>query len=62
MQSTLKDVRMNRAGEHLKAYALFSLYGKEITLQLEGTLHTQDGAIRLTPTAGKIGTLLITTR
>lgn len=59
VQSALKDVRMNLAGEHLKAYALFSLYGKEITLQLEGTLHTQDGAIRLAPTAGKIGTLPI---
>ncbi len=59
VHSALKDVRMNLAGEQLKAYVLFSLYGKEITLQLEGTLQTQDGAIRLMPTAGRIGTLPI---
>ena len=59
IQSALKDVRINLMGNQLRAYALFALYGKEISLQLDGTLTTQGGYIRLQPTAGKIGSLTI---
>jgi len=59
VQSALKDVRMNLTGSQLKAYALFALYGKEISLQLDGTIETRDGFIRLKPTAGKLGSLPI---
>lgn len=59
VQSALKDVRMNLMGNQLRAYALFVLYGKEISLQLEGTITTQEGYIRLQPTAGKLGSLPI---
>lgn len=44
VQSALKDVRMNLLGNQLLAYALFALYGKEISLQLDSTIETQ-GAI-----------------
>lgn len=59
VQSALKDVRMNMSGNQLRAYALFVLYGKEVSLQLDGTLETEDGYIRLRPTAGQIGSLPI---
>ncbi|MBI3357246.1 MAG: hypothetical protein HY038_10840 [Nitrospirae bacterium] len=59
VQSALKDVRMNLMGHQLRAYALFVLYGKEISLQLDGTIETQEGYIRLKPTAGKLGSLPI---
>ncbi|MDP3092861.1 MAG: hypothetical protein Q8N04_19475 [Nitrospira sp.] len=59
VQSALKDVRMNLAGNQLKAYALFHIYRKDISLQLDGTLETRDGYVRLTPTAGKLGALPI---
>lgn len=59
VQSALKDVRMNLMGNQLRAYALFVLYGKEISLQLDGTIETQGGYIRLKPTAGKLGSLPI---
>ena len=59
VQSALKDVRMNLVGNQLKAYALFHIYGKDISLQLDGTLETRDGYVRLTPTAGKLGALPI---
>lgn len=59
MQSALKDVRMSLLGNQLRAYALFVLYGKEISLQLDGTIETRDGFIRLKPTAGKLGSLPI---
>ena len=59
VQSALKDVRMNLMGDQLRAYALFALYGKEISLQLDGTITTEGGYIRLQPTAGKLGSLPI---
>ena len=59
VQSALKDVRMNLMGNQLRAYALFALYGKEISLQLDGTIETQGGYILLKPTAGKLGSLPI---
>jgi len=59
IHSALKDVRINLMGNQLRAYALFALYGKEISLQLNGILTTQEGYIRLQPTAGKIGSLPI---
>ena len=59
VQSVLKDVRMTLMGNQLRAYALFDLYGKEISLQLDGTIETQGGYIRLIPTAGKLGSLPI---
>lgn len=59
IRSALKDVRMNLLGNQLRAYAVFILYGKEISLQLDGTITTEEGYIRLQPTAGKIGSLPI---
>lgn len=59
VQSSLKDIRMNLVGNELRAYALFVMYGKEISLQLNGTLVTHDGYISLKPTAGRIGSLPI---
>ena len=59
VQSALKDVRMNLMGNQLRAYTLFALYGKEISLQLDGTIEAQGGYIRLKPTAGKLGSLPI---
>ncbi len=59
VQSALKDVRVNLMGNQLRAYAIFVLYGKEISLQLDGTIETHDGFIRLKPTAGRLGSLPI---
>lgn len=59
IQSALKDIRINLMGNQLRAYALFALYGKEISLQLDGTITTAGGYIRLQPTAGKLGSLPI---
>jgi hypothetical protein len=59
VQSALKDVRIRLIGNQLRAYVLFALYGKEISLQLDGMIETRDGFIRLKPTAGKLGSLPI---
>jgi hypothetical protein len=59
VRSALKDIRMTLAGNQLHAYVLFLMYGKEVSLQLDGVLETRDGYIQLKPTAGKIGSLPI---
>src|SRR5574341_90904 len=59
VQSALKDVRINMRDNQLRAYALFTLYGKDISLQLDGTLETADGILQLRPVAGKLGSIPI---
>jgi len=56
-RSALKDVRLNLIDSQVRAYMLFVLYGKEVSLRLDGTLETRDGFIRLNPTAGQVGSL-----
>jgi len=59
VQSSLRDVKINLIGEDLRAYVLFNLYGKDLTLQLEGRLAVTDGRLRLRPTRGILGSLPI---
>ena len=57
VQSTVRDVRIELTGDSLRAFVAFDLYGKDLSLELEGRLETRDGYLRLTPTAGKLGSL-----
>jgi hypothetical protein len=59
VRSAMKDIRMHLMENQLQAYARFVMYAKEVSLQLDGLLETQDGYIRLRPTSGKIGSLPI---
>jgi hypothetical protein len=59
VQSALKDVRVNMIDHQLRAYALFTIYGRDISLQLDGTLESADGVLRLKPVTGKLGSLPI---
>lgn len=59
VHSALKDVRINMIDHQLLAYALFTIYGRDISLQLDGTLETTDGILRLKPLTGKLGSLPI---
>jgi uncharacterized Zn finger protein (UPF0148 family) len=59
VQSSLRDVKINLIGEELRAYVLFNLYGKDLTLQLEGRLVVTEGRLRLRPTRGMLGSLPI---
>lgn len=59
VRSAMKDITIHLTGNQLQAYTRFVMYGKEVSLQLDGTLETQRGYIRLKPSAGKIGSLPI---
>ena len=53
VRSAMKDIRMHLMGSQLQAYVRFVMYGKEVSLQLDGALETHGGCIRLRPTSGK---------
>lgn len=59
VQSSMKDLKLHLVGDQIQAYTVFSLYGKDMSLQLTGKLHVKDGRIRLDATEGKLGTLPI---
>ena len=59
VRSNLRDLKVNLVGDRVRAYALFTLYGKDISLQLEGRLFVADGRLRLEPTSGKLGLMPI---
>jgi hypothetical protein len=57
VQSNVKDLKILLMGDSLLAYVVFNLYGKDLSLTLEGRLRVEDGFIRLSPTAAKLGSL-----
>jgi hypothetical protein len=57
--SKIRDVTMHMAGDRLTAYVVFDLYGKDVSLTLEGRLSVRDGYLRLDPTAMSLGSLPI---
>ncbi len=57
VQSNVRDLRLHLHDDNVTAYVLFDLYGKQISLTLEGKLEFHDGCLRIVPTAGKLGSL-----
>lgn len=57
VRSSLRDVKVNLMGDRVRAYALFALYGKDISLQFEGRLIVTDGRLRLEPARGMLGSM-----
>jgi hypothetical protein len=44
-------------GDLVKAYVTFDFHGKDLSLELDGHLGTQDGYVKFNPVAGKLGSL-----
>src|SRR6202008_640642 len=57
VQSSVKDVKIDMERDLVKAYVIFDFHGKDLSLELEGRLGTQDGYIKFEPVAGKLGSL-----
>lgn len=57
VQSRVLDVRTRLSGDQVAAYVLFDLFGKEISLEVQGRLGVRDGYLCLDPTAMWIGSL-----
>lgn len=57
VQSSVRDVKIELREDSLRAYVSFDLYGKELSLEMEGRLTLRDGCLLLEPTGGKLGSL-----
>jgi hypothetical protein len=58
-RSTVRDVKVQMADDRVKAYVVFDLHGKDMTLELEGRLAAQGGYLKFDPVSGHIGSLPI---
>jgi len=57
VQSAVKDVKVNMVGDQVQAYVVFDFHGKDMSLELDGRLHAEDGYLHFEPTSGKLGSL-----
>jgi hypothetical protein len=59
VRSSVHDVKVQMEGDRVKAYVVFDMHGKDITLELEGRLGSSNGYLRFEPVSGQIGSLPI---
>jgi len=54
---TVRELKVTFSGDRARIYSLFTLAGKDITLQMEGRLHVSEGYLHFEPTGGDLGQL-----
>jgi hypothetical protein len=59
MRSNVRDVKVQLIEDRVRAYVVFDVHGKDMTLQLEGRLGAQNGYLQFEPVSGQIGSLPI---
>jgi hypothetical protein len=59
MRSNVKDVKVQLVDDHVRAYVVFDVHGKDMTLQLVGKLAADNGFLHFEPVSGQIGSLPI---
>jgi len=59
MRSNVRDVKVQLLDDRVRAYVVFVVHGKEMTLQLEGRLGADNGFLKFEPVSGQIGALPI---
>ena len=59
MRSNVRDFKVQLMDDRVKAYVVFDVHGKDMTLQLEGRLGAQNGYLRFEPVSGQCGSLPI---
>jgi hypothetical protein len=57
VQSAVKDVKVDMDGDVVKAYVIFDFHGRDMSLELDGHLRSENGYLRFVPIAGKLGSL-----
>lgn len=57
VRSSVKDVRVDMVGDMIMAYVVFNIHGKDLSLELNGHLHAEDGYLKFEPVSGKLGSL-----
>src|SRR5437016_8321449 len=59
MRSNVRDFKVQLIDDRVKAYVVFDVHGKDMTLQLEGRLGAQSGYLHFEPLSGQVGSLPI---
>lgn len=59
VRSSVKDVKVQMEGDQVRAYVVFDVHGKDMTLQLVGRLGSADGFLKFEPLSGQLGSLPI---
>jgi uncharacterized protein YpmS len=57
--SSFRDMKLQLKQDRMRIYVLFNGYGKDMTVDFEGKLHTENGYVLFEPISGKIGALPI---
>jgi hypothetical protein len=57
VRSQVKDVKVELVDDRVRAYVVFDMHGKDVTLQLEGKLGAENGYLNFEPVSGSIGSL-----
>jgi hypothetical protein len=55
MRSNVKDVKVQLVDDHVRAYVVYDVHGKDVTLQLVGKLGADNGFLRFEPVSGPVG-------
>jgi hypothetical protein len=57
VQSSVKDVKVDMDGDLVKAYVVFDFHGKDMSLELDGHLGTENGYMKFEPVSGQLGSM-----
>jgi hypothetical protein len=57
VRSQVKDVKVELVDDRVRAYVVFDMHGKDVTLNLEGKLGAENGYLNFEPVSGSIGSL-----
>jgi hypothetical protein len=59
VRSSVRDVKVQMEGDQVRAYVVFDVHGKDMTLELVGKLGAKDGYLKFEPVSGQLGALPI---
>jgi hypothetical protein len=55
----VRDLRLNLMQDRIRMYLVLDFHGKDVTVELEGKLRTENGFLRFDPLSGKVGAMPI---
>lgn len=56
---SLRDVKINLVDDRMRLHVILGFHGKDVTLDFEGKLQTENGYLQVEPTSAKIGAIPI---
>ncbi len=61
VQSSVRDVKVDMVGDVVKAYVVFNFHGQDLSMELDGHIHAENGYLKFEPTSGAIGSMPLPT-